>query len=86
MSKIPVNNSLQNPSQDLSYHTRIPLMFRHIQIHNQHPQTIGYENQCNRSYQQNMRKYFVSNLYSNNIFNYFDVWNHIIHSVSKEKN
>ncbi|CAI6354115.1 unnamed protein product [Macrosiphum euphorbiae] len=60
MSRIPVGNSLENPSQSVSYHTIMPLMSSCIQTHHQYPQPTGYENQWNRSYQQNMGTYFVT--------------------------
>jgi len=63
MSRIPddnINNSLENPSQTVSYHTKMPLMSSYIQTHHQYQQTPGYENQWNRSYRQKKATYFVS--------------------------
>lgn len=60
MSRIPGDNSLENPSHGVSYHTKMPLMSTYKQTHHQYPQTTGYENQWNRSYQQNKGRYFVS--------------------------
>jgi len=71
MSRIPVGNSLENPSQSVSNHTIMPLMSSCIQTHHQYPQPTGYENQWNRSYQQNMGTYFVSILYYKIIFSYY---------------
>jgi len=73
MSRNPADNSLENPSQSVSYHTRMPLMstdVSYIRTYHQYPQTTGYENQCIKSYQQNMGTHFVSILY-NNIISYY---------------
>jgi len=86
MSRIPDDNSLENPSQSVSYHTRMPLMSSCIQTHHQYPQTTGYENQWNKSYQQNMGTYFVSILYYNIIFSYYLFYYLIANKPSTTKN
>eukprot|EP00102_Acyrthosiphon_pisum_P026782 XP_016663992.1 PREDICTED: cleavage and polyadenylation specificity factor subunit CG7185-like isoform X2 [Acyrthosiphon pisum] len=59
MSRTPGDNSLENPLQSVSYNIRTPPTSC-IQTHHQYPQTTGYENQWNISYQQNMGAYFVT--------------------------